>query len=442
MGKFKEKVQIKILIVTYYWPPSGGSGVQRWLKFVKFLSEYPHISLTVLTPENPELPEKDIELVKEIPSGIRQVKLKTREFFWIYKKLTGSTSVKAGFFKEKKSSLLDKIFIWLRGNFFIPDARRGWIKPASKWILNNYSSEKWNVIITTGPPHSVHCIGLHIKKNIKDIFWIADFRDPWTKIDYYHKLMLLPYADALQKKLEKKVLLLSDIIFCIGKKMTEDFAAIVPEIKKEKFYYIPNGFDPEDFKNVRVTDSNYYYITHTGTINADRNPPAFWKALRELMEENSEMKEKIRIRIVGRADIAVKENIRDEKLEERVEYIGYVSHPESINYLLQSRLLLLFINRTPFAEGILTGKIFEYIASRKPILCIGPPGGEADKILNETGSGKCIDFDDKEGIKNALIQFFNQPETIMGNNDAIQKYNRKNLTREVVQIIEKNLIKK
>jgi glycosyltransferase involved in cell wall biosynthesis len=399
------------------------------------------LNLTVITPENPEMPEIDQKLVEEIPRHIKEIKIKTKEPFGLYKKLTGKKSIKAGFFNQSgKKGILDALFMWIRGNLFIPDARRGWIKPVIRWIKEKYHSHRWDIVITTGPPHSVHLIGLKMKNLFPQIKWIADFRDPWTHIDFYHKLMLTPPADFLHHYYEKKTIRSADIVLSIGRDMLEYFKKL--EIKnKNKFFYLPNGYDKNDFPNDINTFSknkkNPIIFTHTGTINADRNQPVFWAAIFELLAEKPYLKDKIKIRLVGRADAAVWNDIQKLKLNEIIDFIPYVDHKKSIEYLLESDYLLLFINRTPNAKGILTGKIFEYLGSLKKIICIGPEDGEAAQIIEDAKAGICIDFHNKHKIKTVLHDIlsgnFTSEKTKI---EIIENYSRQNLTRKLIDIIE------
>jgi glycosyltransferase involved in cell wall biosynthesis len=388
------------------------------------------------------MPEIDQKLAEEIPRHIQEIKIKTKEPFGLYKKLTGKTSIKAGFFNEStKTGIIVKLFIWIRGNFFIPDARRGWINPVVKWIREKYNSQRWDVIITTGPPHSVHLIGLKIKKLFPQIKWITDFRDPWTNIDFYHKLMLTPPADFLHHYYEKKTVRSADIVLSIGKDMLEYFKKLDLN-NKNKFFYLPNGYDKSDFPNDINTLSenkkkNQIIFAHTGTINADRNQPVFWAAIFELLSEKPYLKDKIKIRLVGRADADVWKDIQNYKLNDIIDFIPYVDHKKSIEYLLESDYLLLFINRTPNAKGILTGKIFEYLGSLKKIICIGPEDGEAAQIIEEATAGICIDFYNKHKIKTVLHDIlsgnFNTEKTKI---EIIENYSRQNLTRKLKDIIE------
>ncbi|MCX8080828.1 MAG: hypothetical protein N3F09_06285 [Bacteroidia bacterium] len=396
------------------------------------------MEITVVTPENPEYPEIDEKLCQEIPENIRIVKVKTKEPFNVYKKLTGTKSIKAGFFNErKKNTLLQNIFIWIRGNFFIPDARKGWVGPAVDYIKNHYKQYHWDIVITTGPPHSTHIIGLKLKTLFKNLIWITDFRDPWTQIDFFHKLMLWPHARYLHYRLEKKVICHSDAVICVGKNIMKYFMKL-DEKNKNKFYFIPNGFDAEDFSNITPKEKNndWIILTHNGTVNADRNQPAFWEAFRDFLNENQSMKKKIIIRLVGRADTEVLNSISNNKIDEYVQIIPYVDHNKSIEYLMESDYLLLFINRVPHAKGILTGKIFEYIGSGKPIICIGPKDGEASMIIEETSSGICIEFDDKVAIKKVFEEIAKGNFTKQNHNQSRSNYSREALTQKLWSVID------
>ena len=423
----------KVLIISYYWPPSGGAGVQRWLKFAKYLPEFgwePH----VYTPENPEAPAKDESLLNDVSEGIVVIKQPIFEPYGFYKKFTGNKkSVNAGFLSENKDSrkkITEQLSIWVRGNLFIPDARKFWVNPSIKFLKEYIQKEGIETIISSGPPHSMHLIALGLKKQL-DVKWLADFRDPWTNIDFYKDLMLTKYADRKHHQLEREVLQTADEVITIGKTMASEFE----QVRKAKVRVITNGFDTDDF-NIKPKPSNgKFRIVHMGSINADRNHDIFWNGLQELYDENKAFSDAIDIKFIGKLDYSVMESVEAYGLQDRFEQIAYVPHNKVKDYLFDSDLLYLPLNNTPNAKGILSGKLFEYLATGIPILGIGHPDGDAAEIMRETSAGIIADFDDIKAVKHFIIELFENPSSQSVNIDKRNAYSRKNLTGELVKLL-------
>ncbi|OQX76257.1 MAG: glycosyl transferase family 1 [Bacteroidetes bacterium 4484_276] len=426
----------KVLVITYYWPPSGGAGVQRWLKFVKYLRNYGWEPI-IYTPENPEAPAVDYSLEKDIPENLTVIKTKIWEPYSVYKKFIGQKQdekVKAGFLTEKrKPSLAENFSIWIRGNFFIPDARKFWIKPSVKFLTNYLRENPVDAMATTGPPHSMHMIGLGVKKNL-GIPWLADFRDPWTNIDFYDQLKLSKMANNKHHKLERFVLQNADSITVISNRMAKNFERII----KRHYEVITNGFDEDDaLLQANMEKDRKFSIVYIGSINNARNPIPLWKTLKSIIKENSEFEKNLEIKLVGPVDFSVKEDIKTFGLDKFITYINYIPHNKIATLQKRSQILLLLINNTPNAKMVVTGKLFEYIASGTPILCIGPEDGDAADIINETKSGIVIEFDDIEKLKKSIIilyKKFKQNELNIDNGN-ISKYSRKNLTKELSKIL-------
>ena len=421
----------KVLIITYYWPPSGGAGVQRWLKFAKYLSNFGWEPI-IYTVENGEYPVLDYDLLDEVPIGIKVLKTPIWEPYSIYKKFTGrkkDEKINSGFLSEKKNSkLLDKLSTWIRGNLFIPDARKFWIKPSVNFLTNYLKDNPVDVVISSGPPHSSHMIALKLKENNK-LPWVADFRDPWTNIDYYKDLLLSKKSDLKHKKLENTVLKKADRVITIGKSLSEELTALgANDIK-----VIENGFDPDDFQiNDDIPLDNEFSIAHIGSFTPSRNHIVFWQALKELVTENSNFSNKLKIQLVGKVDYSVKMNIEKYGLEKYVNYVGYVPHGKVIEYQKKAKLLLLMVNNTPNAKGIITGKVFEYIASKRPILVIGPEDGDLSTIIKNTKSGIVCGFDDVKKLKLNILELYNNEINFEPNPEA---YSRKSLTKKLSEIL-------
>lgn len=427
----------KVLIITYYWPPSGGGGVQRWLKFVKYFRNY-GIEPLIFTPENPERPSVDNSLLNEIPEGVEIIKNKIWEPYSFYKKFTGrnkSDKIQTAFLNEKKvkSNLLENISIWIRGNLFIPDARKFWIKPSVKTLTKYLNNNKIDAIITTGPPHSAHLIGYKLKQKT-GIPWLADFRDPWTNIDYYKDLKLGKRADKKHHKLEKLILGKADSISVISPGMQSEFLSIVDR----EYHIIPNGYDSEDIIEYSTTDTDEFVLSHIGSMSKTRTPYNLLQVLSELIKENKSFDKKLRIKNVGKIDMHALENFKNNGLSDKLEIVDYLPHNEVIIEQQSASMLLLLVNNTPNAKLILTGKIFEYLASKRPIICIAPEDGDAAKVIDECNAGKTFGFEEKQKLKNYIIESFEKFEKgqLEAQSKNTEKYSRHKLTEKMAAAIE------
>lgn len=427
----------KVLIITYYFPPSGGSGVQRILKFIKYLPLFGWQPV-VYTVKNGEYPIMDESLMKDIPDNIEIIRSDIWEPYNIYKKFTGQQSdskISPGFLQEKNNEgFSQKISQWIRGNIFIPDARKFWIKPSIRFLKNYLSENPVDAIISSGPPHSVHLIALALKKKF-NLAWIADFRDPWTNIYYYEKLKLSKLSHERNKKYENEVIKNADAIIVVGNRMKNDFE----EIKGKDVYVITNGFDEDD---ITVSDEKFddkFSLVYTGYLLADENPAMFWKALSELCSESSDFASSLELKFIGKVDAGVKENLKNSDLEKHASYFNYLPHSQVFQYQKKAQVLLLLLNDTEKFRRILTGKLFEYLAAGRPILCIGSVDGDAADIIRETGSGYIFRSDDLNSIREKLLDFYNQykTKTLYCNNHGIEKYSRKNLTKSLAEILNK-----
>ena len=421
----------RVLIITYYWPPSGGAGVQRWLKFVKYLRSF-NWEPIVFTVENGEFPVLDFDLIKEIPDGLEVLKVPAWEPYKMYKFFSGKNKndgINSGFLSEKKGSgFIESLSKWIRGNLFIPDARKFWIKPANQFLNHYLQNNAIDVIISSGPPHSTHLIGLSLKNKFQ-IPWLSDFRDPWTNIDFYKDLKLTKIADQKHKKLENDVLVQSDIVLTIGKQLSKELKTL----GAKRVEIIENGFDPQDF----LDDTNHeldekFSIAHIGSFTPSRNHLVLWKALSHLVDEQEEFKSKLEIKLIGKVDYSVLQSIKDFGLDTYLKKIEYVSHSEVIKHQKTSKLLLLMVNNTPNAKGIVTGKVFEYMASKRPILAIGPKDGDLGEILTQTSSGIVCDYDNVENLSSTIWRIF-KDDTKFENN--ISLYSRVELTEKLVNLL-------
>ena len=430
----------KVLILTYYWPPSGGAGVQRWLKFTKYLKTYGWEPI-IYTAENGEIPVVDMSLLKDVPAELTILKTPIWEPYQLYKRFIGrkkDDKINASFLSEnKKAGLSEKISIWIRGNFFIPDARKFWIKPSINYLKNYIIKNNIEYIISSGPPHSMHLIALGLKNKFTSLKWVADFRDPWTNIDFYDKLMLTKRSNIKHHSQELKVLTNADIILSIGKGMSNEFLNIYQKSggkNLNKFKVISNGFDTDDIKTNDIVKDKKFSIAHIGTLVKDRNPIVLWKVLKKLTDTRDDFRSQLEIKLVGKVDIFVKEQLENYGLIKFVKKIEYLPHSEVIIEQQKSKVLLLLINNTKNAKDILTGKFFEYMASGSPILAIGPIDGELADIIKQTQTGLISNFEDEITLeKNILNLFVNQ--SLQTNGEEVIKYSREELTKKLCELL-------
>lgn len=425
----------KVLILTYYWPPAGGAGVQRWLKFTKYLSRMGY-QLHIYTAQNPEAPANDTSLLQDVPDDAIIIKKPIWEPFNIYKNITNKKgSFNTGFLTEEggnKEVWTEKLSMFVRANAFVPDAKMFWIRPSVAFLKKYILENDINTIISSGPPHSLHIIARKLKKKL-NIKWVADFRDPWTNIDFYQQLPILPFIDKYQHVLEKRVLKQADQIIVVGEEMRNEFAQVC---SKEKIRVITNGFDT----NLRIKDDleKRFTIVHIGSINKDRSHKSFFKAISLLVKDNKEAKSQFILKFVGKVDFEVRQYIKDYKLEEYIEFISYLPYNQISDIQKRAHLLYLPLNDTPNARGILTGKFFEYMAARRYILAQGPVDGDVSKILQETQSGGIFGFTDTSGLFKMLEIRFNYylKDQYPFSSHGIEKYSRQNLTRELSAVLD------
>jgi len=428
----------RVLIITYYWPPSGGSAVLRWLKFTKYLGEFGWEPV-IYTPRNPEPQEIDYSLIKDIPSGLTIIKSRIWEPYTLYKWVTGKKKEDrlgvALMSDKKKPGLFSKISLWIRSNLFIPDPRRLWVRPSIRLLTEYLKQHHVDVVITTGPPHSMHLIGLGLQRRT-GIKWVADFRDPWTGIDFYRDLLLTGMADRCHKKLERKVLESADHIITVSPGMTSAFKSMgIGNVST-----ITNGYDDEP-SDPDVSDNGKFTLLHLGSLPKSRNPLVLWEVLSMLVKENAEFASCLEIRLIGKADRVVRESVERFELGRYVVWQEFVPHDKTLGIMTGASVLLLCINNIPNAGGILTNKFFEYLSANRPIIALGPPDGDASAILAETQAGKMFEYVDAVGLKVHLLALFvlYSQHNLKIVNQQIGIYARRNLTGALSELLNKML---
>ena len=421
----------KVLIITYYWPPSGGAGVQRWVKFSKYLESFGFEPIVItVNPEKASYPLTDYSLDDEV-KNIKVFRTGTFEPFQLYKKLLGKKEIPyAGFANETQPGTSEKLSRFIRGNFFIPDARKGWnrfVLPVARELIKKHNIKN---LVTTSPPHSTQLVGLKLKSEF-DLNWIADLRDPWTDIYYYNLMYHTSVAAAYDKKLESRVLNSANHVVVVSHSIKKLFASKLGKGEEGKIHVIPNGYDESDFENRQSSRNSAFIITYTGTIADNYHVENFLNAAAQLRSEN------IVLRFVGRVSDKYKDLIRYLKLENRTTYIDHVEHQEAIKYMLSSDLLLLAIPDVANNEGVLTGKLFEYLASGKKVIGIGPAQGDAAKIISACKAGQMFDYEEKDAVESFLREAFRNWEAgfhSSSNENLCREFSRKALTAAMAKL--------
>ena len=425
----------KVLIITYHWPPSGGITVLRCLKFVKYLREFGWEPV-VFTAENPSYQFLDYTNEKDIPEGLEIHKVPIFEPINLFKKLSGRkinqplqniTSNSA-----KKKTLIDTLGMWVRGNFFIPDARYRWIKPSVKYLENYLENHKIDAILTDGPPHTNTVIGLKLSKKF-NIPWLADFQDPWTQVDYYDKLYIGKRADRMHKALEQDVFRIAKKITIASPTWKHDLESIGAK-NVDVIYY---GFDEPEFANFKAIPTEKFVFFHGGLLGEDRNPISFLNALSKLLVEFPNLRSQVEIKLAGEVDHAVRESIRVTDLESITTYMGMIPRQQVLQEYASASMLLLPINKASNAKGRIPGKLFEMLRTGKPILVFGPIDGDVKSIVESKQLGKSFDYSEDlliyAYLKKALIS------KEIGNfepTQTVDEFSNKALTQKIAEYLD------
>jgi len=422
----------KVLIVTYYWPPSAGSGVQRWLKFSKYLPKYGWEPV-IFTPENPDFDLKDTSLLKEIPAELEVIKFPIWEPYSLFRKFKKEKLQDTSKILEReKKKPLDKLAIWLRANLLIPDPRRFWVKPSVEYLSQIMEANKFDAVITTGPPHSMHLIGLNLKRKT-GIKWLADFRDPWSTWEFLDVLPMHSLVRKRHRKLEAEVLKEADAVITIS----PTFQKEIEQLAGREIHLLTNGFDgadlPSDFKGYSPVKDEFN-IVYTGIIDSIRDPLPFLQAFKSTFENHPV---KANLTFVGKVSDKITAYIdNDPWLKTHITYAGYVSHQEVFSYYENAHLLLLILTNTKNAKGNIPGKLFEYIATRRPIIALGDPEGDAAKIIREAKSGEVFSHSDLEGMRDFLSKTLGHQSSAK-DEKYYNPFERSFLTKKLSEILEK-----
>ena len=424
----------KVLIVTYYWPPAGGPGVQRWLKFVKYLPQF-GIEPQVFIPENPNYPIMDDSLSREVSKSVKIHKKKIIEPYALAKLMAKKSTDKfsAGIITESsKQSKLQQLMIYVRGNYFIPDARKFWVGPSINEIKKILDKEQIDTLITTGPPHSLHLIGLGLKKDNPKLQWIADFRDPWTSISYHEELKLTEASEKKHTELEGLVLQNADQLVVTSFSTQVEFR----QKTSKPVHLITNGFDVRPNQESPSLDEHFTFA-HIGSLMKDRNPSNLWKVFSDLIQENKEFKAYFELDLIGQSAANVIDSIQKNELKDYLKITNYLPHQEALKKQERAQVLLLIEKNQEATKGIIPAKLFEYMSAKRPILAIGPKDWDVRKILEETNAGVAFDYTDEVAIKTYIEQQFSLflKGKLTVNSNGIEAYSRKKLTQKLAEII-------
>lgn len=429
-----------VLILTYYWPPAGGPGVQRWLKFVKYFHQLGWEAV-VLTVENGTYSAIDPELEKEVSEGLKVFKTKSRDPFRYYNMLKGKKdkAVSVALINiDQKRSLIDRLSMYIRSNFFIPDGRKGWVPYAYREALRIMKDRHIDLLVTTGPPHSTHLTGLRLKKKL-GIKWLADLRDPWTNVYYNDMLPRSARTRRIDREFEDAVLKNADALSVVSPGMQKEFSD-----RNENVHVVMNGFDLTDM-DAGTTDrfrEPSFRLTYTGNFKPNQHVPQLWEAICELAAEDPGFRKDFRLCFVGNTDDAVMQFFRAGKMEDVLELIPYVPHAEVTAIMKASDILLFVVPQSRNNRLIITGKLFEYLASGSPVISAGPTDGDAAGIIRKTGRLPMLDYNDKAGFKESLLNLYKQwksPEGSLAQLDTamLQAYSREASAGQITALMDK-----
>lgn len=424
-----------VLIISYYWPPSGGVGVQRWLKMTKYFHQF-DLKPIVYTPLNGEFPGYDANLEKEIHPTVTVLKNKIWEPYKLYKTFTNKKKdapIYNAFIDEGKISWKQKLALFLRANLFIPDARIFWVKPSIKYLKTYITNNKIDLIISTGTPHSLHLIALGLVKHFPHLPWIADLRDPWSTIAMNEKLPITSWALNKHKALEKKVLTTADAVVTVSPYCAMDFE----KISGREVYVINNGFDYDDFSSPANPLDQKFTITHAGSMIESRNTYALWQVLSEMVKQDIDFKENLVIQLIGEVDYKILNDIKEAGLADSLVHLKKLSHKDTLQLVRKSQVLLLALENLPDQHGILPGKMYEYLAAQRPILGYGSKESDAKKIIDEQKAGYLIEYDDLERTNSIVKNWFAQykSHSLHVEPSDISKYSRFNLAKKYADLI-------
>lgn len=426
----------KVLIICYYWPPAGGPGVQRWLKFVTYLRNF-GIEPIVYVPENPTYPIIDNAIQSEVPESVTILKHPVKEPYKFAKYLSRKKTqqISSGIISKKQPSFLEKMLLFIRGNFFIPDARIGWVKPSVQYLSGYLKKQNVDCIITSGPPHSLHLIGLQLQKTAK-LPWVADFRDPWTTIHYHKSLRLTNVSEKKHKRLESLVLNKADHILVTSPTTRLEFT----KLTEKPISLITNGYEP--LEGISAVLDASFSIAHIGSLLTERNPMLFWEVLSEIGGTNTQFAADLQITLAGAVSDEILKSIASFGLTKNMVMKGYVSHKEAIQLQHNAQVLLLLEIDSEETKAIIPGKLFEYLHAKRPIIAIGPKGSDIKEIIDTTESGSYFQSNEKDALKKHILSLYDMYSQgkLEVSSQNIEAYSRKALTSKLANVLLHKLV--
>ncbi len=425
----------RVLIVTYHWPPSGGIGVLRCLKIAKYLRNFGWEPV-IYAPLNAQYEYIDNTNIKDIPENITVLRHKIFEPFNLFKKLSGrkkTDSANPVYISDRKKGLVDKFAIWVRANYFIPDARALWIKPSVKYLTKYLETNPVDAIFSDGPPHTNTVIAMRLSQKF-GIPWLADFQDPWTQVDYYTMFPISKRADKIHHRLEQEVFASAYKITIASPTWAADLESIGAFDVSPVFY----GYDDDDYKNIQIAETNEFSIAHAGVLGVDRKPGTLLKVLADIKNENPAFADALRIKFAGQVDYTIEQQISQLGLSNNYIAYGKITRPKAIEIVFNSQILLLPLNKANNAKGRIPGKLFELLRANKTILCLGPDNSDTANIITNCNGGVTLPYDNYEVLKQFIIDKFNLfiNNKLVSQTNNIEQYSNFNQTKIVAQFLD------
>jgi glycosyltransferase involved in cell wall biosynthesis len=420
------------MVIAYYWPPSGGGGVQRWVRLVRHLRAA-GVEPTVVRPRDADYPMRDESLRGMLPEDLREIAVPIFEPYRAFRRLTGkgSKTLAAGFVTKEKPGAAVRLLAYLRGNFMIPDARKYWVGPVVRALKGPIERGEYDVMITTGPPQSVHLIGRALKRKT-GLKWVADFRDFWTAMDHEDLFKPGRRARALQDALERSVVAEADEVVCTAPGLGRAYSAM----RHKPALCITNGFDEEDFEGSVGPDGARFTVGHYGTLGADRFSPVFWEVLAELAVENEAFGRALRIELFGPTDAGTLEKVASAGLDDRAVHRLSVSHEEAVKAMCGASVLMVALNQNRSEKGRLPGKIFEYLASGRPVVGLGDPDSDLGELIRETGAGLMADRGDAAAIRQFVLDVWEARVTRGARPEVIVRFTGRQLAARYAEVLK------
>ena len=406
----------RVAIMVYYWPPSGGSGVQRWLFLANYFASQ-GLDIDVYVPNKPRIAQRDDTLKHKIHKGITEIKVNGWEPIRYSKKPIGENLV-------ENRGVIKRFILWVRANFFIPDARVYWAKAAAKVFLKRHKEKPYDLFITSGPPHSLHLVGLQVKQQT-DILWIADFRDPWTGFFQNRSLPFNKKTKQKHEQLEQKVLRQSDRVVVTAPSLKQDFAA-----HNSNIFVLTNGYE----QRLTTLKKHSVGMVYAGSLKAQQNPTALWQAIASLLKSNADFNKVFSLDIYGKVATSIKEEVKSLGIDTHVRFFGYKPKELVDKHLTNAKALLLLGINMPMTANIIHGKLFEYMAAQRPVLGIGPRPSDMELLFEKHELGVYVSFSEKTLIKETLLNWFvknDMPKAGKG----IERYERNTIAQEYLDII-------